>query len=111
MKISRIGYILWVAIACTISLSMVNGPSSSGAPASHTGAPDEQTCATAGCHDDNPVNAGKALVGIDIGSVTRYTPGKNYTLKVRIADSAIRRFGFQIVALSSDNKNLGRLKV
>ncbi len=34
--------------------------SSSGAPASHTGAPGEKTCATSGCHDDHLINSGKA---------------------------------------------------
>jgi len=93
-------------------LSMVFGPSSSGAPASHTGAPGEQTCAVSGCHDDNALNSGTAKLNIDAGNISNYIPGKTYPIKIQILDAGIQRFGFQITALSlSENKNIGKLLV
>jgi hypothetical protein len=77
--------------------------SSSGAPASHTGAPGEATCATSGCHDDNTVNTGKAVLDIEVGGgITNYIPGHTYTIKVKIADAAVERFGFQLTALANN---------
>lgn len=75
--------------------------SSSGAPGAHTGAPGEQTCATSGCHDDNAINSGKAILSIEVGSsVTNYVPGKTYAVKVSISETNVKRFGFQLVALN-----------
>ena len=74
--------------------------SSSGAPGAHTGAPGEQTCATSGCHDDNIVNSGKAILSLEVGSsVTNYVPGKTYAVKVSISEKDVKRFGFQLLAL------------
>src|SRR5688572_16616394 len=78
--------------------------SSSGAPAGHTGAPGELTCSTAGCHDDNFLNNGGAILNIDIGAAAKYTPGQSYPVKISITDPSVTRFGFQIVALA-DNGN------
>lgn len=76
--------------------------SSSGAPASHTGAPNEETCAAAGCHDDNSLNSGTAALTIEMGdALTQYTAGQTYPIKVKIADINKVRFGFQLVALQS----------
>lgn len=76
--------------------------SSSGAPGAHTGAPGEQTCATSGCHDDNPINKGTANLTVEVGdAVANYIPGKTYSVKVKIADDGVSRFGFQLIALSN----------
>lgn len=78
------------------------GPSSSGAPASHTGAPGEQTCAARGCHDDGTVNSGTAVVDIAMANGEKtYIPGHTYPIKIKITDSNVARFGFQMVALQS----------
>lgn len=75
--------------------------SSSGAPGAHTGAPGEQSCAASGCHDDNTVNSGKAVLSLEIGSsVTNYVPGKTYAVKVSISEKDVKRFGFQLLALN-----------
>ncbi len=80
--------------------------SSSGAPGAHTGAPGEKTCATSGCHDDNSVNSGAASLSIEIGeSITNYVPGKTYAVKVRIAETNVNRFGFQLIALNGKTKS------
>ncbi len=92
-------------------MSMAPEKSSSGAPASHTGAPGDGTCATGGCHDDNALNAGTAQLSIDLGSVTKYVPGQTYPVTVRITDPSVMRFGFEIVALTGDNGMAGSFKI
>lgn len=88
--------LLFLFAAATINRS------SSGAPASHTGAPGEQTCAAAGCHDDNRVNRGSAKISLDIsGDATSADSGRTYDVKVRIVDAHVKRFGFQLVALDA----------
>ena len=89
-------------------MAMTPEKSSSGAPAGHTGAPGEPTCATIGCHDDNSMNTGKASLSIDLGSATNYVPGHTYPIKVRITEPSVERFGFQLVALTNtDTANAG----
>lgn len=87
--------------------------SSSGSPASHTGAPGENTCATSGCHDDNQLNSGKAALSIEMGNkLTDYVAGKTYPISIKISDPNKTRFGFQIVALNSKtNENVGAFQI
>ncbi|MEO6902982.1 MAG: choice-of-anchor V domain-containing protein [Bacteroidia bacterium] len=86
--------------------------SSSGAPVSSTGAPNETTCAKSGCHDDNSVNSGKATLSLEVGdSIANYIPGKTYLLKIKMAEKAVTRFGFQIVALNHNNVNAGKFQL
>jgi len=85
--------------------------SSTGAPASHAGAPGEKNCATSGCHDDNIANSGTASINVDLGGVTNYIAGKSYTIKVRVSDNNVNRFGFQLVALNNQNMNAGSFKI
>ncbi len=43
-----------------------------------------------------------------MGTATKYTPGQTYTIKVRITEPSIERFGFQLVALlNNDSSNAG----
>ncbi|MBL7813348.1 MAG: hypothetical protein JNL57_14090 [Bacteroidetes bacterium] len=98
-------------LAGGICLSLTLGPSSSGAPASHTGAPGESTCAKSGCHDDKAINTGTAKVKIDPGTTGPYAPGKTYTLSVSITDAGSKRFGFQLTALDSLNAKAGKIKI
>ncbi len=94
------------AIVVMIAFAATPGRSSSGAPPSHTGAPDEKTCATAGCHDDaGEVNSGTATLEMELGnSIKNYVAGKTYAVKVRISDSNKSRFGFQILAMDPESK-------
>jgi hypothetical protein len=111
----NIRYIALFGFACMSLFIMAakSGPSSSGAPPSFTGAPDEGTCAVSGCHDDNHVNSGPARVTILLNGAanTAYEPGKTYQLKVRITDNDVVRFGYQVVALNESNKNAGNFQV
>jgi hypothetical protein len=96
-----------------VLLSATLSKSSSGAPASHTGAPGEMTCATSGCHDDNEINKGTASLSLEFGSnETSFKRGQTYPIKVKIADAKKERFGFQLVALDSKSqKNSGEFKI
>lgn len=94
-------YILLIAIVFAL-FAYGPGPSSAGAPASHTGAPGEATCAEAGCHDDNTINKGTASLSLEFeDSVKKILPGKTYSMIVRITDKNVTRFGFQLLALDT----------
>lgn len=103
--------------SCTIVLFVLLSASidksSSGAPASHTGAPDEKTCTTAGCHDDHEINSGTAHLNLEFGeNVTHLIPGKTYSIKIQIHDKDVKRFGFQLLALGDKSKqNAGRFEI
>ena len=107
--------IVYICLATLPFLMVAFAPerSSAGAPASHTGAPGEQTCATVGCHDDNVVNTGTASLNIEVGSgVTQYVAGQTYPIKIKISDANVNRFGFQLVALDDkSNKNVGTFEI
>jgi hypothetical protein len=105
---NRIVIISLILVGFTI-ISASPKRSSSGAPVSSTGAPNEESCAKSGCHDDNSINSGKATLSIDLGdSIANYTPGKTYSLKIKITENAVTRFGFQVVALNHNNVNAGK---
>jgi hypothetical protein len=111
MKSKHLVVALSIAVSIAI-MAMMPEKSSSGAPASHTGAPNEATCATIGCHDDNSVNTGKAKLTINMGSAVNYEPGKTYPITVRITEPSVERFGFQILALkNSDSSNIGTFQL
>lgn len=109
--IKRTIYLVLLAIPLFI-MAKLPEKSSSGAPAGHTGAPGEGTCATIGCHDDNSVNSGQAQLSIDLGAITHYVPGKIYPIKIKISEPSVERFGFQLVALvNSDTSNAGSFQI
>lgn len=89
------------------------GPSSAGAPASHTGAPGESTCAESGCHDDNIANSGSTKLSLEFEETPeKLIPGKTYNLKVILSDEHTSRFGFQILALEGETeKNAGSFSI
>lgn len=98
--------------ACVLSSASID-KSSSGAPASHTGAPGENTCAASGCHDDNKLNNGTASLKIEVGAHEKViVPGQTYPIKIKISDKQVSRFGFQLVALESQSlDNCGTLMI
>lgn len=107
--------IIYLAIVMLPILIMARMPEqlSFGAPVSSSGAPGEVTCANSGCHDDSPINKGNALLQAEIGNnITKYVPGKTYPITVRISESGVKRFGFQVVALkNNDNMNAGDMSI
>lgn len=110
MKLLLSGLFLIVA---AMLVSATIRKSSSGAPASHTGAPGEKTCATAGCHDDTTPNIGTAKVSLEFGNNEKeFIPGHTYPIKVKISDSKATRFGFQILALENKSqRDMGTFQI
>jgi hypothetical protein len=108
IKKTQILSILVLPIFLLVSATLQK--SSSGAPASHTGAPEDKTCATAGCHDDNVLNSGTAQLSLSLGeTVKAITPGQTYSLKFTIKDKNVSRFGFQLLALKEKtHENTGQ---
>ena len=65
-----------------------------------TGAPGDSTCI--GCHGGGtPLNGGPGSVSI--ATTSTYTPGVKQRITVTVADSAQRRFGFELTARLSSN--------
>ncbi len=91
-----------VAVAVLAMVTFAYGYAS-GPPAGRTGAPGEQTCIV--CHAGT-LNGGPGRVTIS-GVPEIYTPGETVTLTVRVEQSNRRRWGFQITALDSTNKQAG----
>lgn len=83
----------------------------SGAPPASTGAPQEKTCATSGCHSDKPLNNGPGNISINFNNgVLQYEPGKIYDIMVTLSQDSIKRFGFELVALKNANdSNTGEI--
>ena len=97
---------LLVTAAIPISLILISngaGPQlrASGSPISSA-----KTCAQNGCHAGT-VNSGGGNLGIS--GLTDYTPGEKYTISVNVNDESGSKFGFQAIALDSDNKPIGTI--
>jgi hypothetical protein len=107
-----VGAFVGLPVAAILMAGSGSGTRSDGAPVSSTGAPEETTCAMAGCHSDNSVNAGTAIPEIIIdGNPASYEPGKTYKITAKITDAEKQRFGFQLVALNTNNQNTGKLSL
>ncbi|MBK9283167.1 MAG: hypothetical protein IPM51_02475 [Sphingobacteriaceae bacterium] len=113
MQVKKYSLQIVVLILVTILSAYGPGPSSSGAPASHTGAPGEGNCTESGCHDDHIVNSGTAMLQLEIeGQPEKIEAGKIYSLKVKIEDNNITRFGFQALVLEgNNNQNCGEFLI
>ena len=114
IKMKKILLYVGVLMSAVLIMSSTTPESMSlGAPASSTGAPNEQTCAVSGCHSDHQLNAGTAQINFEVaGHPLDYEPGKIYTFKISVSDPNVVRFGFQLVALkNSDNSNIGEFMI
>jgi len=58
-----------------------------------------QTCAAAGCHTGNPLNAAGGSLTIE-GIPAQWTAGQTYPLSITIARTGARLFGFQLSAVT-----------
>ena len=80
---------------------------SSNPPQGRTGAPDERTCATSGCHSgSNPGIQGQVLIE---GLPREIAPGETYSLVVKLiteVGSPVRG-GLQMTALDQDLNSAG----
>lgn len=109
----KLAFIFSIGIVLVFAIAAGPGRSSSGAPPSHSGAPDEKTCATGGCHDDNALNNGTAELTAAIKKgITHYEAGKAYPIHIQIKDKKKTRFGFQITALGAQSHStLGTFQI
>ena len=80
-----------------------------GPPGEKTGAPGEGTCANAGCHTGNPLNATGGSLMLTVPE--NYTPGQEYDIVVELARAGQKRWGFQMTALNSNNARAGTFAI
>ena len=76
-----------------------------GPPKERTGAPNESTCATAGCHTGNSLNAAGGSLVLTVPKT--YEPGEVYDIVVKLSRNGQRRWGFQMTALNGNNISAG----
>jgi hypothetical protein len=80
----------------------------SGAHPESTNAPGEQTCAQSGCHVNATISPGDGVNSFTLGNnAAAYTPGETYPVTIRAEHAGTSRFGFEVVALDKNNKNIG----
>ncbi|MCY3724056.1 MAG: hypothetical protein OXG97_17710 [Candidatus Poribacteria bacterium] len=80
-----------------------------GPPEEKTGAPNEGTCADAGCHTGNDLNAsGGSLI---LTAPETYQPGGVYEIIVNLARAGQSRWGFEMTALDGDGASAGSFEV
>lgn len=102
---SRTSTLFCLTILGAAIISLAN---SSGAIASRTGAPGEQTCGSSSCHSAG-ANQENATVTLDFqNETTAYQAGETYRVTVSISSAQnANKNGFEIVALNADNENIG----
>lgn len=102
---------LLIALSAFALLSAIVLSYESGPEPGHTGAPDELTCTSVGCHTTyrlNPdANGRVALEGVP----ARYATGERYTFKLSVSHPTARRWGFQITALDAGGNRAGAFVV
>lgn len=81
--------------------------SSSGPPASHTGAPGEPTCATTGCHGFN-VNDGPGTLTLTGLPELGYALNEQYDVTVTLTQAQRALFGFEMTALDANGRAAGQ---
>ena len=76
-----------------------------GPPDEKTGAPNEGTCMTAGCHAGNDLNISGGSLMLTIPET--YEPGEVYTIIVNLERAGQSKWGFQMTALDADGARAG----
>ena len=80
-----------------------------GPPDEKTGAPNEDTCMTAGCHTGNALDTVGGSLMLTIPDT--YEPGEVYTIIVDLARAGQSKWGFQMTALDADGARAGTFEV
>ncbi len=82
---------------------------SAGAHPGATGAPNDGSCADAGCHTGNVVQNDKIANSLIFPTLdSTYTPGQTYLVTIKVKKTGIVRFGFEVGALADATvKNAG----
>ena len=74
-------------------------------PDEKTGAPNESTCAQAGCHSGNDLNASGGSLMLTVPET--YIPNEVYTIVVNLSRNGQSRWGFEMTALDADGARAG----
>ncbi len=77
-------------------------------PAEKTGAPNEGTCMTAGCHAENALNAADGSLMLTVPDT--YIPNEVYTIVVNLSRAGQSKWGFEMTALDADGARAGTFK-
>jgi hypothetical protein len=93
-----------ISIGTAVSDSSRSAASSSGPPATFTGAPLEANCTA--CHSSFTVNSGSGSVSI-AGVPRNYLPGQQIPITVTVNDSTGVRFGFQMTGVDNEGRKAG----
>lgn len=107
---------LVIIVLCLLPLAVIGWQgrgvqaNQSGPATELTGAPGEQTCATASCHLGNDVNNGNGTLTF-AGLPGSYRPNQEIDLTVTLSQSNRARFGFQITAVDDQGRKAGELMV
>lgn len=83
-----------------------------GAPPGYTGAPDEPTCWTSGCHltDDGTLFVNSSAITIAFPGARNYTPGVQQRLRLDVNDTNGFAYGFQLSVRDYQNRQAGTLQ-
>ena len=76
-----------------------------GPPDEKTGAPNENTCAQAGCHTGNDLNVSGGSLMLTVPET--YIPNEVYTVVVNLSRTGQSRWGFEMTALDADGARAG----
>ncbi len=76
-----------------------------GPPDEKTGAPNESTCASAGCHSGNVLNTSGGALMLTVPET--YEPGEIYKIVVNLSRTGQSKWGFQMTALDADGARAG----
>lgn len=101
---------LWILVFCSFGLFFGFAKKSSGGHPGTTGAPGDETCARFGCHVDaevSTVHTANTFFINESPTELTYTPGVSHSIKIRVKDPLGKRFGYEIVALDTNNKSVG----
>ncbi|HMV46639.1 MAG TPA: hypothetical protein PKD31_02630 [Blastocatellia bacterium] len=102
---------LFLWLAAFLSWQNRSVQANQGGPATQlTGAPGEQTCATASCHVGNDPNGATGTLRIS-GLPAAYRPNQDIDLTVTLTQTNRPRFGFQITAIDDQGRKAGELIV
>lgn len=99
-RIQVLGFFACGLFVCDVPWVIAN---SGGPNPGYTGAPNELTCSTVGCHTPTVSRAGSVSLS---GLPATYAPGTTYGLTLTVNDTG-SRFGFQLTAIQSSGSQAG----
>ncbi len=100
---------LFTLLAGILSLSAYQGfteTQNGSGKTGHSGAPGEQTCTA--CHSSTPGGSGSLVISGD-AQPNGYNAGQTHNMSVTITHSGSSKFGFNLVALDTNNASIGTL--